>query len=272
MSDHKDMFPAGTNGHATSIMPTAREAMLFLAVGILIALASLVIFMSWPSLDMEMARSFTDENSRFHLRTDDLINTFRKGVLFAIFFFYVIVIGGWVDAFNRQKVIWGLKWHQWSFLGASALFGPVLIVNVIFKGNWGRARPQFLEEFGGSLQYSDFWVWSDQCRDNCSFSSGEVAGVAMVFLSLAFVLKPLWRYLIVALGLICTAIIAWKRMALGSHFLSDTIMSVSFMLMSVSFVYWVYYIRPAGWIDWFDAKQQEKLARKEQEEDLKSAD
>lgn len=249
-------------GHADNGMPSGRLTLLIFLLGLSIAVASYLAFKTWPGLDLEISRSFTDENSRFHYRKDDFINLFRKGVLFAIFGFYVLVIGGWVDGYNRQKTVWGFKWHQWSFLGVSALFGPVLIVNVLLKGNWGRARPQFLEEFGGSLQYTDFWIWSDQCRDNCSFTSGEVAGVSMVFLSLAFVVRPALRVILLAIGLACTCIIAWKRIALGAHFLSDTVMSVSLMMMSVALIYWIYYLRPANWIDWFDNKQQTKLAAK----------
>ena len=254
------MKSGSKNRYAHPGMPSGRETSVIAFVGILIAIACGIVFSNWPDLDLELSRSFTDGDSRFHLQNDDLISQFRKGVLFSIFAFYVLVVGGWIDAFNKQKPVWGHEWHRWSFLGAAGLFGPVLIVNVILKGNWGRARPQFLEEFGGTLEFTQFWIWSDQCRDNCSFTSGEVAAVATVLLSLAFILQPILRYAVLGVGLICTAIIAWKRMAIGAHFLSDTIMSVSLMCVSVSIVYWFYYLRPSPWIEWFDQKQRAKLA------------
>ncbi len=256
------MSVGGKNKFAHQGMPSRREALAFVFLGLVITFVCYSVFSRWPDLDIELSRMFTNEASRFYLQSDGLITMFRKGVLFLIFGFYVLVIGGWIDAYNRQTPVLGHEWHRWSFLGTAGLLGPVLIVNVILKGNWGRARPQFLEEFGGSLEFTPFWVWSDQCRDNCSFSSGEVAAVAMVFLSLAFLLRPIGRYLTLAVGLVCAIIISWKRLALGAHFLSDTIMSVALMCMSVSLVYWFFYLRPANWIGWFDQKQNEKLAAK----------
>lgn len=250
------------NKHANEDMPTARETLIVALFGVAIAVFCYVIFNVWPNYDLEVSRSFTGDNSRFDLRSDDFLSRFRQGVIFLIFFFYVLVIGGWIDAYFHQKKVLGHEWHRWSFLGTAAMIGPVLIVNVIFKGNWGRARPQFLEEFGGSLEFSPFWQWSDQCRDNCSFPSGEVSAIAMVFLSIAFLLPRSVRYVVYYVGLICTVVIAWKRIALGSHFLSDTLMSVSFMCICVAAVYWFMYLRPAGWIDWFDEKQRKKLDEK----------
>ena len=267
MSSNLNHDNSGRNSHAHAGMPSGRETLFYTGLGIGIAVACFLVFKSWPDLDLDISRHFTNEESRFYLRTDEFIRDFRKGVLFLIFGFYALVIGGWIDAYNKQKPVLGHEWHRWSFLGAAGLFGTVLIVNVIFKGNWGRSRPQHLEEFGGELQYTDFWVWSDQCRDNCSFSSGEVAAVAMVFLSIAFVMGPMWRIIFMVIGLAVSVLIAWKRIAMGSHFLSDTVMSVSFMLLSVCFVYWIYYLRPAKWIDKFDEMQLRKLARKAEQED-----
>lgn len=257
--DSPEQNSPGRNRHAETWMPSKLEATFYAFVGVVLILGCAYVFSNWPNLDKDVSHSFTNDGAGFPAQTDDFVTTFRKAFLFAIFFFYVLVIGGWIDAFNNQKKVLGRYWHHFSFIGFSALIGPVLIVNVLLKGNWGRARPQFIEEFGGSLQYTDFWIWSDQCRDNCSFTSGEVAGVAMVFLSLAFVMKPFWRVVVLFVGAVCTAIITWKRLAMGAHFLSDTLMSVALMLITVSIVYWFFYLRRADWITWFDRKQQEKL-------------
>ncbi|MEO0327852.1 MAG: phosphatase PAP2 family protein [Pseudomonadota bacterium] len=247
---------AGLMGSAPGKRETAAISMIAIVAGLFIWL----VFWSLPNLDMTVSTSFTSDNGRFLLVGEPWIHTLRKFSLFLIFGFYVVVIGAWIDAYRRQVKILGKAWHKWSYLGFCALFGPVLLVNVILKGNWGRSRPQFLQEFGGTLEFTPFWQWADQCKDNCSFNSGETAGVFMIFISLAFIAETKLRYVIIVIGLVVSAFISWIRLALGAHFLSDVLMSIVLMGLVAAVTHYFFYLCGTQWIERFDEKQQEKLS------------
>lgn len=227
----------------------------------MLALSGLCFLLFWllPDLDMEIMRTFWHEDSRFFIGSDWLLGWIRRGLLFSIFAFYVMVIAAGLDAYNKQQPALGFTWDKWAYMGACALAGPVLVVNVILKGNWGRARPRSVEEFGGSLDFTQFWVWADQCQDNCSFTSGEVAGVAMIFFALAFLLSNPVRYVVGVIGILCAAFTAWIRFAMGAHFPSDTIMAAVLMVLVAAEVYYVFYLRSAHWIGKANELQIAKL-------------
>lgn len=109
-----------------------------------------------------------------------------------------------------------------GFLLCSLLLGPGLVVNEALKNHWGRARPAQVTEFGGSAQYTPPWQISDQCKKNCSMSSGHAA-LGFYPLALAWVLRR--RRLWVALGLTCGACVGFGRILQGGHFLSDVLVS-----------------------------------------------
>ncbi|MEM9329807.1 MAG: phosphatase PAP2 family protein [Pseudomonadota bacterium] len=251
--------PYGKNEFATDMMPTSREASLLFGFAVLAGFICFLVFWIFPNLDLDVVRAFANENGTFYLGADPVLSGLRKAVLFILFFFYVLVIGGGLDAFKHQRPVLGFTWEKWAYLGACAMLGPVLLVNVILKGNWGRARPKYLEEFGGSLDFTPFWVWADQCRDNCSFTSGEVAGVVMVLFSIAFVLGAGVRYVIFAITVLVAAFIAWIRFAMGAHFPSDTVMSVVLMLLVAVQVYCLFFLSEARWISKLNQKQLAKL-------------
>jgi len=63
--------------------------------------------------------------------------------------------------------------------------GCGFIVNFGLKDHFHRARPRDVVEFGGTKLFSPAFQVSNQCRTNCSFSSGDAAGA---FFSMALAL------------------------------------------------------------------------------------
>jgi membrane-associated phospholipid phosphatase len=105
------------------------------------------------------------------------------------------------------------------------LVGPGLLVNVVLKDHWGRARPSQVTEFGGTRTFTPALSLSDQCPRNCSFVSGEVS-LGFWWLSFAFAVPPgRRRQLLVGAALAMGAFIGGLRVAGGGHFLSDAIFS-----------------------------------------------
>lgn len=119
-----------------------------------------------------------------------------------------------------------------AFVALVQLLGPGLLVNVVFKDHWGRARPGYVEAFGGDRQFTPPWVPSDQCRKNCSFVCGD-ASVGFGLIALAYVGRR--RRAWFAAALIVGGALGVMRMAQGGHFLSDVV----FAFYAVWFVAWV---------------------------------
>jgi len=108
-----------------------------------------------------------------------------------------------------------------SIVTASLILGPAVTVNSIFKEHWDRARPRQIIDFGGDKKFSAAWVISDQCKRNCSFTSGHAAA-GFSFVVGHFVSRtPIWIWL----GVISGLLIGLARIAVGAHFLSDVVFS-----------------------------------------------
>jgi len=109
-----------------------------------------------------------------------------------------------------------------SFLLLALLLLPGVVVNYVLKDNsFGRPRPVQVEQYGGESQFAPLFVYSGQCRKNCSFVSGHAA-TAFFTIAFAWALGLRWIFV---LGLLVGAIVSVVRMAQGAHFLSDVIFS-----------------------------------------------
>lgn len=132
------------------------------------------------------------------------------------------------------------------------ILGPGVIVNLILKAYWGRARPANVVEFGGDALFTAPFTITDQCLKNCSFVSGEAAGIVatslVVYYLLATSLGPVGRRrMFWALGVMCVAG-SGLRLMMGRHFFSDVIFAALFMLVLFRVM------RPV--FQWLEAKGQ----------------
>lgn len=115
-----------------------------------------------------------------------------------------------------------------AFMTLAMLLGPGLLVNAIFKGEWGRPRPTQIVEFGGEREYSPYWQ-STPFDKGRSFPSGHAS--MGFFLMMPYFLcrrhQPMrphaWVWLVV--GLAAGSVMGWARMAQGGHFLTDVMWS-----------------------------------------------
>ena len=108
------------------------------------------------------------------------------------------------------------------YLALAFVLGPLLIVNAGFKDHWGRARPQAVQAFGGTSQYSAPLRPSDQCARNCAFVSGHAA--FGFFLGAPWLIcdrRRRWQWL--ALGLAMGVGFGLARVLQGRHFPSDVV-------------------------------------------------
>ncbi len=204
-----------------------------LAVLAVIGVAA-AIFALGPGLDPWITAQFYD-GSGFPAES----GAFSKGVRLLIWDASIAlaalsaVMAG-LGAFG--KTVLRIPAHVWAYILTVYLLGPALLVNVILKAHWGRARPATTTEFGGNFDYTPFWQPGLQCVHNCSFTSGEAASAAALGIAL-FALMPFltrgWTR-IARLGYGAAAVVlplmaALQRLAAGRHFASDVVFSILFV-------------------------------------------
>lgn len=134
------------------------------------------------------------------------------------------------------------RWYRLRLYAAYVLLvflvGPGLLVNSLFKDNWGRPRPVQVLQLGGQEAYAPpgYWVANGHGR---SFPSGH-SSIGFAFVAFWFVWrerKPQWARLALVASVSLGCAIGLTRMAAGGHFLSDVMWSAWVVL----FAAWVLY-------------------------------
>lgn len=110
-------------------------------------------------------------------------------------------------------------------LALTMMVGPGLLVNGVFKSEWGRPRPVHVEEFGGKLTYVPWYDTNGDCPSNCSFVSGEGALSFWMVAPASLVPPGPLRVLALAAAVGFGTIIGGLRIGFGGHFFSDVVLS-----------------------------------------------
>ncbi|CUW38516.1 Putative Superfamily protein(Phosphatidic acid phosphatase/chloroperoxidase, N-terminal,42-233) [Magnetospirillum sp. XM-1] len=193
------------------------------------AIAALVPLVLFPRIDIGVSALFFDATTRsFPFRVHPLGEFARKTL--PIFLFAaagLIGLAGAVSLLLRRPVA-GIRPPMALLVVASLALGPGLVVNMILKDNWGRARPSTITEFNAGYQpdrrYTPALAMSDQCEDNCSFPSGHAA-LGFWTVSLALLAPPGRRRAAMAAAFAFGAAMGLVRIAQGGHFISDVAFS-----------------------------------------------
>lgn len=189
------------------------------------AIAALVPLTLFPQIDLGASALFFDAQARgFPFRVHPVGEFVRK--ILPIFLFAaagLIALAGAAAAFLRRPVA-GIRPPMALLVVGSLALGPGLVVNVILKDYWGRARPSTIAQFNAGHQpdrrYTPPLVISDQCPDNCSFPSGHAA-LGFWTVSLALIAPARRRRAAFAAALGFGLAMGAVRIAQGGHFLSD---------------------------------------------------
>lgn len=105
----------------------------------------------------------------------------------------------------------------------SFVLGPYLLVNIVMKSIWGRARPYDTDIFAGDMPFTPAGMLSSNCERNCSFVSGEAAGAGWI-LCLALLLPAHLRPYLVPPLLAASIATPALRVTFGAHYLSDVVL------------------------------------------------
>ncbi len=132
----------------------------------------------------------------------------------------------------------------WLFMCTAYLLGPGVLVNAVLKNNWGRARPQSVEEFGGPSLFTPPLAISDQCSRNCSFVSGEASSIIAISLMVVLVFCPglgrKGRLALMGVAVSAALLGSVLRIAKGRHFLSDVLFAADFMVLTTLYLFFAF--------------------------------
>ena len=208
---------------------------LFSSLGL--GLVAGVLFAVFPSWDLGVARLFFNADAgKFSHAFSQALNWIRGGLnalpwLFAIppivLLVLKLIFPAWRMPIAPSVVI---------YLVASFVIGPGLLANVALKENWGRPRPNQVQQFGGSEHFQPWWRPSGECSRNCSFVSGE-ASQGFWLVAPASLAPPQWRPIAMAGAVVYGATVGGMRMVFGRHFLTDILFSGVFTIAVVMALY-----------------------------------
>jgi membrane-associated PAP2 superfamily phosphatase len=202
-----------------------------------------VLFLAFPHLDIWFSGLFYDEATGFAASDVEVLSwlrRFARTIIVAISVALIVSVLAKLILPDRRSLI---PPRVSLFLGSTLIVGPGILVNGILKANWGRPRPITVEAFGGDLPYIEVWRITDYCDRNCSFVSGE-ASAAIWLIALALVAPAAWRSRVAAVALVLAAILSVNRVAFGSHFISDVLISWSLTLTIIAVVHHYLFVRP----------------------------
>ncbi len=235
-------------------------------ITIIVPAIILMVLALYPNLDIKFSQLFYTDSQGFVYRNNFIV----------LFFFQIIPI--FTKIFITSCIVYLLykilklkRWQDFLFstilyLVVTGLIGPGLIVNHIFKENFGRARPVQIVDFNGSKSFSRVLAISNQCHHNCSFSSGHAA-MAYYFTALAYALalynskklkesallkkssdldssfllkeKAIFPIIYIIM-LLFGSVVGFSRILMGGHFLSDVIASC-LIVLSVNYLLYLWW-------------------------------
>ena len=222
----------------------SRATELRIALAVFGALA--VLFVAFPQLDLAASGLFYRGNGEWALNREDLwllipyrgLPRLGQGLLVALLALWLLSFWPRLNKLRARRVAIG-------FLLASALLGPILVVDATLKEHSGRTRPVNIEQFGGTRQFTPAFIPADQCDKNCSFVSGHVATASFI-MAFGWLGAPAIRRRWLIASLACGGLFALVRMVPGGHFLSDTIFAWFATYFSLWATEWAF--RKLGWL------------------------
>lgn len=207
-----------------------------------VAVAVFVAFSIWPVLDLSVTQAFYD-GAKFPVEIFPGIESLRLALWNSTIAMAVFALAMAAATRFLGAPLLGLGVRVWGAILLIFVLGPGILVNVLLKEHWGRARPVNTANFGGSANFTPPYQITDQCASNCSFVSGEAAGSTAFAIAVLLILAAnharlpsfvfrLGQTIAVAVPLFT----AWQRVAAGRHFLSDVVLAMVFVTLIAAVV------------------------------------
>jgi lipid A 4'-phosphatase len=209
----------------------------FLLWSIALGLALGVLFAAYPLLDVEVAEWFFDhEAGKFPLSIDYDLNLVRRVANWIPFLLLLPPIFAVLRKLVFPNAPMAMAPSVVLFLIGSFLIGPGLTSNLLLKENWGRPRPNSVQQFAGTAPFEPWWRPSDACKRNCSFVSGE-ASQAFWTVAPASLTPPQMRPLALGSAVVFGTAVGTLRVVFGRHFVTDILFAGIITILIVVALY-----------------------------------
>lgn len=208
------------------------------------------LFGLWPELDLWFSRLFYFPGEGFPARQSFGLGLFDAAVPWAgrilLFGALAAIVGSWWQMRRhpsrggyKQVPVWRLTWRRSAVLVLTLVLGLGALVHSVFKENWGRARPDAVQAFGGPERFTGPLVPANGCKKNCSFVSGHAAtGFALMAVGILGSTKRRRRWLWI--GITVGLLIGLVRIVFGRHFLSDILFALAMMWTVAMLARWAW--------------------------------
>jgi lipid A 4'-phosphatase len=193
---------------------------IYLSVTILLA----GFFILYPEIDIWVSEQFFKHETGFYLHKNPILSWMYYVIYYVTGLLIVTLLILLIISFRTSNHVLFLVRRQLIYLSLAFLLGPGLLVNVILKNNWGRARPIEIVNFMGEHSFTPAFLISEACARDCSFVSGHAA-MGFLPMALGFCFLGRKRYVIFTIGILTGIMFGGARVLQGSHFISDVIFS-----------------------------------------------
>ena len=204
-------------------------------------IAAALLFYAFPELDIRFSMLFYDPFSRFYLADAPFCRWIYESVEIVSIAWVVLAVLLIAALWIRKKNGFGLSARHLIYLLAALAIGPGLMVNLVLKDNWGRARPYDVIQFGGASAFTPAFVVSGECRNNCAFVSGHAA-MGFYFIAFGFLCRRRRSLLFLLAGIYGT-VVGLVRILQGGHFLSDIVFAFFIIHALSAVLYWIMFER-----------------------------
>ena len=205
----------------------------YFCLSVIVFLISVLYISIGSSIDIYISDLFYEGNQKFFIESFNLTSIITRKLFLPLLVIYIFICPVISLYIPIKNIFFGFKFilKDIVFIFSSVFFNLIIIVNVLLKGFWGRARPNDIMEFGGKDSFSAWFEYSNACNTNCSFVSGD-ASVGFSLIVLYFITK---NKLFFWLSLLSGIILGTVRILEGGHFLSDVLIS-GLIIYSLSLV------------------------------------
>jgi lipid A 4'-phosphatase len=210
-----------------------------LCIASAVGLAAALVFLAFPEIDLAVSGLFYLGGGDFLFERPSVGAAIRDLLRIAFALACAASVIGFVSLafFNRR--LFGLGLAAWSYIALCAAAGPGVTANLLFKDNWGRARPSQVVEFGGAKRFTPALLRADQCEKNCSFVSGEASNMFALGFAAALLADPARRRLLLIAAIALGSFAGFIRIGGGGHFLSDVVFAGVFMAFVARGLAWL---------------------------------
>lgn len=209
----------------------------------LLILLVLTLIFRLSNLDIQIANYYYTPEEGWRFRNFWLWKLLYKRGMIPGFLIGAIGLSGLLLTWRSPKI--RKQWRSYLLLFLLLIIGPGLLVNSVFKDNWGRTRPRNVIEFGGHLPFIKVWDRGNR-GEGKSFPSGH-ASIGFYTFAPYFVFRKRRKQLarvFLFVGSCYGILMGAGRLVQGGHFPSDIVWSWGMVYLSGLLL--CYWLNPEG--------------------------